>query len=713
MTDQPNRPAAAPAPAMFALMMCAPMTFALAMFAVAMFAGVPASEARIVRIDIDRIEPAFDGAAFDKVGTFERVTGRAFGEVDPKAPGNAIIQDIGLAPRNVRGMVEYSTEIDIVRPADPKRGNNVLLFNVLNRGNKGALSLFNADVPPGLAATNALENAGDGWLQQQGYTVIWFGWQADVLPNGGRMTFTVPVARNKDGSPVTGVVRAEFAQTAPATVLNLSSGWFTGMTHASEPAASTNNRSASLTVRSSENAPREAISNTEWRFGNCSASNETQICYPAGFQPGKLYELIYRAKDPLVMGLGFAVARDLGTFLRRSEKGNPVVHGPKVKTVVMGSSQSGRFIRSMIALGFNRGEDGKRVFDGALPHIGGGLLALNTRFGQPGRAWGQQVDHLYPAYDFPFTYGRQSDPLTGRTQGLLDRCEASGTCPRIIHAATALEIWEGRQSLGLTDPMGVRDAPEPANVRTFIMASTQHAPPALPLPVKPALCTQQSNPNPHTWTMRALLTDMTEWVRDGKAPPASVTPRIADGTLVAPDQLHFGSIPANSYGGVERPALRYTGAISALHVLDFGPQYRGGDSSGVISIEPPVVGSGSYGVLVPQVDADGIDVAGVRDVYLQAPIGSYTGWNSFRPGLFDGGFCNFNGSFVPFAATKAERDAVGDTRPSLQERYPTKDAYVDAVKQAGDRLAAQRLMLPGDVVRLVAEAEAKGVRAGP
>ena len=473
-------------------------------------------------------------------------------------------------------------------------------------------------------------------------------------------------------------------------------------------------------MRASEAAPRTTIANSAWRFGGCDAANDTQICYPAGFEPGKLYELIYRARDPLVMGLGFAVARDLGTYLAHADKdaagvANPVVHGPRVKSIVMGTSQSGRFIRSMIALGFNRGEDGRQVFDGALPHIGGGLMPLNLRFAQPGRAWGQQVDHAYPAYDFPFTYARQTDPLTGRTQGLLDRCTASATCPLLFHAATALEIWEGRQSLGLTDPLGLRDAPEPAGVRNFIMASTQHGPSALPLPTRPPFptCAQQSNPNPHTWTMRALLSGLTAWVRDGRLPPASVTPRISDGTLVAPDQVHFPSIPANSYGGTDRPAMRATGAVSTLHVLSFGPQYRAGDSSGIITSEPPRVGAAAYGVLVPQVDADGIDLAGVRDVYLQAPIGTYTGWNSFRPELFQGGFCNFNGSFVPFAATKAERDAIHDPRPSLEERYPSKEAYVAAVRQGGERLVAQRLMLPEDARRVTAEAEAKGVRSGP
>jgi hypothetical protein len=350
-----------------------------------------------------------------------------------------------------------------------------------------------------------------------------------------------------------------------------------------------------------------------------------------------------------------------------------------------------------------------------MPHIGGGLMPLNIRFSQPGRAWGQQVDHDYPAYDFPFTYARETDPLTGRSQGLLDRCEASHTCPLIFHMATALEIWEGRQSLGLTDPLGQRDMPEPDNVRTFIMASTQHAPPPLPLPAHPpfATCQQQSNPNPHTWTMRAAFVNLVGWVRDGKAPPASVKPSVADGTLVPPDRVQFPLIPATAYGGVARPAPRYTGTVSNLHVLDFGPDYRAGESSGIISQEPPTSGTASYGILVPQVDADGIDIGGVRDVYLDAPIGTYTGWNAFRPQLFDGGFCNFQGSFIPFAATKAERVEAGDSRPSLEERYPTKADYVAAVRSAADKLVAERMMLEEDRARLIAEAEANGVRLGP
>ena len=687
------------------------------------------AQGRITRIEVAKVEPAFDGGQFGAVGPFERVTGRAHGEVDPNSPDNSIIQDIALAPRNQRGMVEYATDVEILRPADPAKSNNILLFNVINRGNKGALPLFNTDVPPNLVDNNALKVPGDGWLQRQGYTLIWFGWQADVLPGGGRMTLSVPVARNPDGSPITGLVRAEFVTTAPAATLNLSSGWFTGMTHAAYPTVSTDNQTPladgflpTLTVRSRENAPRMPIANSEWRFGACDEPppDDRKICHPAGFKPGHLYELIYRAKGPLVLGLGLAVARDLGAFLKNQgadDAGipNPVVHGERVKSLITGSSQSGRMIRTLLLLGLNRAEGGGRAFDAALPHIGGGLLAVNIRFGQPGRGWNDQVDHLYPAYEFPFSYQRQTDPLTGRTQGVLDRCAATDSCPLLVHAATVLEMWEGRQSLGLTDPLGLRDVADPDNVRTYIMASTQHAPAPLPLPgrVPFGACYQQGNPNPHTWTMRALLDGLTRWVRDGEAPPPSRVPRIADGTLVSPDAVQFPAIPANAYGGVERPAVRFLGVNNPLHVVDRGAGYRAGDISGGTDIEPPRVGTARYGALAPQVDLDGNDIGGVRAVYVQVPIGTYTGWNLFRGDWFANGFCPLSGSFIPFAATKAERERTGDPRPSLEERYPTKEVYVAAVRKAAAGLVAARLLLPEDATRLIAEANSKGVRFGP
>jgi hypothetical protein len=692
----------------------------------------PAAEARIVRLELTRVEtPTFGGASFDPVGQYERLVGRAYGEVDPAHPLNAIIQDIALAPRNARGMVEYSTDIHILKPVDLARGNSVLFFNVANRGNKGGLVSYNAGIAGSAATLNKAAEAGDGFMMRQGFSLVWFGWQADVLPGDDRLTMQVPVARNPDGTPITGIVREEIVVQAPVPTVNLSTGNFTGLTHASYPTVSVDNRTPladgflpTLTVRARQQDPRVPIPTSEWAFASCPAGgattpSDTRLCYPAGFQPGRLYELIYRAKDPTVLGLGYAAMRDLAAFFKHephdaSGTANPLYRAG-ARAVIQGSSQSGRNIRTFLHLGFNQDETGRIAYEGAYPHIGGGLAALNIRFAHPGRAWGEQVDHLYPAYDFPFAYARVEDPLTGRTQGVLDRCTVTNTCPLIFHVATALEIWEGRQSLGLTDPLGTRDIADPANVRTYIMASTQHAVPALPLAAQAPFgnCQQQPNPNPQRGTMRALLVAFTAWVRDGVAPPPSVTPRIADGTLVAPEDLRFPAIPANQYGGVSRPAVRFLGVTNPLRVLDFGSEYRAADSSGIVTVEPPRPGDRTYRLLVPNVDADGNDVAGIRAVHLEAPIGTYTGWNLGRAGRFEDGFCSLQGSFVPFARTRTERLATGDPRLSLEERYPTSEAYIAQVRRAAEALVARRFLLPEDAVQLVAEAEKGGIRAAP
>ena len=685
------------------------------------------AKAKITRVEITGTQDAFGGQSFDKTGSYERLIGKAYGEVDPKGRRNRLIQDIELAPRNARGMVEYVTDIDILRPKNREAGNGVLFFNILNRGNKGGLNLFNADLAGPPAETNAVTKPGDGWLMKEGYTIIWFGWQGDVLPGDNRMLLSLPVAKNPDGSPVTGVVRSELTTFAPTTTLNVSSGWFTGMTHAPYPTVSTDNTKPfpdgflpTLTVRSRENAPRMPIAASDWSFGACPAGapatvSDRQICLKDGFKPGKLYELIYRAKDPMVMGLGFAAMRDIGAFFKNEKSAaNPVFH-KGAKAIAMGTSQSGRFLRSFIHLGFNGDESGRQVFEGALPHIGGGLMPLNLRFAPAGRAWGAEIDHLYPAYDFPFSYVRQKDPITGRRQGLLDRCTAAGNCPLIVHAATALEVWEGRQSLGFTDPLGKRDVADPKNVRTYIMASTQHGAAGLPLPAAEPFgqCVLPANPNPHTWTMRALLAGLTGWVKDGAAPPASAVPRITDATLVSPDQVRFPFIPTNAYGNVRRPEMRFSAVTNPLHALDYGPAYNAGDSSGVITQEPPRTSPAAYGVLVPQVDADGIDLAGIRSAYLQAPIGTYTSWNRFRDDRFSGGFCNFQGTFVPFARTRQERLDAGDPRLSIEERYPTPAAYASAFRRGAEALVAQHYLLPADAARLIKEAETGGIRLEP
>ncbi len=710
--------------------------FTRAAFGVALsaLAAAPA-QARVTGIEIVTREPAFGGQTFGGAGAYERLVGRATGELDPADPANAIIQDINLAPRNARGMVEYTTNIEILKPADMARGNRILLFEVDNRGNKLALANFNEAVAGGVADRNALSSPGDGWLMRAGYTMVWFGWEMDVRPGMGRIGMPPVIARRSDGAAITGVVRSEIITPAPtASVPIISSQQILNYppdSYDSYPTASLDNRTPApdgflptLTVRTREEDPRQPIPNSEWAFGVCAlggpvTADPKHICLGGGFEPGRLYELIYRAQNPTVGGLGFAATRDIGAFLRNAEnddsgQANPV-HRSDNLAILEGTSQSGRMIRSFIALGFNRDESGRRVFDGAYPHIGGGLMPLNVRFGQPVRAWGEQADHLYPAYDFPFAYARQFDPVTQRSGGLFDRCEATETCPRLFHVATALEMWEGRQSLGLTDPLGLVDSADLPDVRTYIMACTQHGAAALPLPTHAPFgnCQQQPNPNPQLWTMRALMTSLTAWVRDDVAPPPSARPRIANGTLVQPDRVLFPEIPSNAYGGVERPAVSPLRTYDPLHPLDFGPLYRAEDTSGVITREPPETLPGSYGVLETQVDSDGNDLAGIRSVFLQTPIGTYTGWNLGRKDRFENGLCNLQGSFIPFAATKAERLATGDPRPSLEERYPSRDAYLAAFRKAAEGLVAQRYLLPDDAALLIDRAESEGIRSAP
>ncbi len=697
------------------------------------------AQARITRIVLTS-SPAFNGQTFGDVGAFEKLVGTAYGEVDPGDPHNAIIQDIQLAPRNARGMVEYSADVYVIKPVDMSKGNGMLFYNVHNRGNKGGLNSFNIGVTGG----NDVTGAGDGFLQKMGYTIVWSGWQPDVLPGGSRLTAVVPVARNPDGSDITGIVRSELklgpGATASVTTLNLSSGHFTGLSHASYEPVSLDTQTPlpdgflpTLTQRRHVNDPRVPIPNTQWSFTGCTHVPpggwvSCQISYPAGFQPGVLYELIYRAKNPTVLALGWAGQRDLISFFKhatRDDAGTPnplLVPGKTALAVFEGSSQSGRSMRTFLHLGFNEDEQGRIVFEGAFPHIGGGRLPMNTRFSQPGRAWGYTVDHLFPAYEFPFSYMPTHDPITGETDSLLERCLKSNTCPRIFHVATALEIWEGRQSLGFTDPLGKRDLGLPGFIRGYIMTSTQHGSAAFSVPNGPAFgdCEQQTNPNPQTETMRALWVAFTQWVKDGVQPPPSAVPQVKDGTFVRPEQVNFPSIPANSYPNVSidgvfaptvRPAVRWQHVATPLHVLNFGPFFNGLDESGVISIEPPPQSTEQYTVLVPQVDSDGNDLAGVRSVSVLAPVATYTGWNMGAPGRFEDGLCSLSGSYIPFAQTDATRVA-GDTRPSLQARYGNHAGYVAAVRAAAAKLVAQRYLLPEDADALIARAEAGSVLAG-
>jgi alpha/beta hydrolase family protein len=667
-------------------------------------AAAPA-QARIVRFEITRVEsPTFGGQSFGTVGAYDKLVGRAFGEVDPDAPENAIIQDIELAPRNARGLVEFSMDIYILTPHDVSRGNGTILYDVVNRGNKVALGFFNM----GAVGGNEPTGAGDGFLQAQGYTVVWSGWQPDVAAGAGRMTMTVPVAHGRRGETLTGRVRGEYIVVAPTTTQNLSSGSFTGLTHTSFETVSLDNTGALLTRRIREVDQREVVPDGDWAFADCTATpfpgkpSTTQICLKAGFDPNFIYELLYTAKNPTVSGLGFAATRDLISFLRHERRddagnANPVAGGIRF-ALAHGTSQAGRYLRTFVLLDFNRDERGRLVFDGMNPHLASLLLPLNVRFGQPGRAYGQHEDHLFPAAEPPFTYFPSHDGIAHVTRGILEACQRSRSCPRIVQTVSSTEYWQGRMSLDTTDVHGRHDEPTPPHVRTFHFAGTQHVPAAVPAT---GICQQLSNPNPYQQGLRALLTALRAWVVDGTEPPDSRVASLRAHTLVgsAQDEIGWPNIPG----------VKFTGILNRLELLDFGRQFDVDEETGILSEPPRVIPHAAYTVLVPRVDSDGNEVDGLRSTTLQAPLGTYTGWNLRRAGFAEGEECGLTGSFIPFARTRAERDATGDPRLSLEERYGTHDGYVAAVRAAADRLVAARLLLQADADRLIAQAEASSV----
>jgi hypothetical protein len=644
-----------------------------------------AAQGRITDIQVDSVTPAGDG--------FEQVDGVAHGAVDPTDPRNAIITDIDLAPRNGDGLVEYTTEFRILRPVGP--GSGVLLYDVVNRGNPLSELVFG----PTVFGIPSIP-------RERGYVTVWSGWQGDLAPDPARLNLDVPVA-TAGGEAITGQVRTEYLNESGSTV-DLSEGAFTsGTPHLSYPAASLDTSSAVLTRRLREADPREPIAADKFAFADCSSAawpgvpDPTKLCLEDGFEPQYIYELIYEARDPLVLGLGFAATRDLVSFLRHAqtdEDGTPNPAGDIDTTLVHGTSQSGRMVRSFLQLGFNEDESGARVFDGANPHIAAGRVPLNVRFGQPGRAYGEREDHLFPSYESPFNWHPTRDKIAGHSEGLLDRCRRSNTCPKIVQTVSSTEYWQGRASLDATDALARHDVGIPGNVRMFLFSSTQHfALPGLP-PSMPAGCEQLSNPNSYVPHMRALLVALEEWVRENRQPPKTRIPTLRKRTLATSDQA--------SLGFPEIPDVLYNGTFNELTLIDFGPQFEPRDESGILD-EPPLVVSGAdYQVRLPTVDGDGNEIAGVRSPDIGAPVGTYTGWNIISA---TGELCGLTGSFIPFAETEAERVATGDPRLSLEERYGTHEGYVQAVSKAAARLVKERLLLPADAKRYVDAAEASGL----
>jgi len=652
--------------------------------------------AGIVRLAVERREPV---PASARVGAIDyvKLTGRVFGELDPAHPLNAIINDIALAPRNARGRVEYAATFTLLMPVDPARISGVLLYEVPNRGNSPLNQRNFADE---LAA---------------GHVLLSSGWQGDLAPRPGLETIRVPVAKSGDGSSLTGPVLARLSNLAAgATTASLTQG-FGGLTY-QRPVTLDTSR-ALLTRQTSDDGATIPIRSGDWAFADCSQTefpgqpDATRICLKGGFQSDVLYQLVYTAKDPLVLGTGLAATRDIVSFFRYAVKDEDGVDNPlagRIRFAIgSGTSQSGNFVKSFLHLGFNQDEARRVVWDGANPNIAARQNPLNFRFAIPGGAAGRYE----PGSEGVLWWGAYRDTTRGRPgeavpeTSLLDRCRATRSCPKIMETFGSAEFWGLRMSPGLVGTAADRDIPLPPEVRRYYFPGVTHGGgrggfrSAAPAPARG--CVLAENPNSTFEVMRALRLALVQWVVVGTPPPPSLYPTFERGDLVPPssEAMGFPAIP-----GAPLP----DNLINELPTYDFGPSFRNNDLSGAIGVQPPLI-RGTMPMVVPRTDADGNELGGVPLVLSQAPLGTYLGWNVTALGYQKGRGCGFAGGFIPFARSKAARLESGDPRLSLEERYGSHAEYLRRVSHAVKRLAELRLLLPDDAARLVKEAEASDV----
>ena len=665
------------------------------------------AEARVTRIVIEKkVSPAFDGASFGPAGQYETITGRAYGELDPKDPRNAIITDIGLAPKNSRGMVEYMATFQLVKPIDMSKASHLMWHDVPNRA--GRVTIVAAE-----------RNFGDVGLSS--------GWEGEnsgaTAPRDNNDYAVVPVAHNPDGSPITGKVMGR--------IMNVSGPQSQGMYVHTNPVpyrpATLDTSDASLTTHAAETMDGKVtgvkqIPASDWAWAKCTADppfpgtpDPTQICLKKGFDPKLLYQVVFTAKDPYVLGVGYAAFRDVGTFFKNAKvddagTANPLAGGI-AWAISRGVSQSGNFLRGFIHLGFNQDESGRQVYDGAWPIIAGKRIAMDFRFAMP-----DGVSKLYePGSEGTQTWAPWPDPVRGLPPaGILDRCNASHTCPKIIEHFGAAEFWGLKLSPSFVGATGDKDVPLPANVRRYYIASTQHGGGAGGFdvnPAKPPACPSvgygqgllPANPVPHRETVNAIRVHFRNWVMKNAEPPPSVYPTLAAGTLVEPTKQAMGfptipGLPADAPSGFMNPTLDY----------DLGPDFNYADGTGAITNVPPVI-KHVIDMKAPRVNSDGNEIGGVPVVLLDAPLGTYLGWNVTAAGFHQGQLCNYAGGMVPFAKTKAERLANEDPRPSLEERYGSHDGYVTAVRTATQKAMAAGFLLQQDADALIEQAEKSNV----
>ena len=634
------------------------------------------AEARVVKLRIERREEVLNGKSFGTAGPYEKLVGKVEFALDPALAINKSIVDLNLAPRNAHGEVEFSADFYMLKPVDPGHGNGRLFYQVGNRGGKGMLRTFQK--ASNTSDPQSAEEFGDGTLMNQGYTLLWMGWQWDVPE--GQMRMDMPIATDH-GKAITGLVRGNFIPNTSAPTQPLAD-----RNHLAYAIADPNSPENFMTVRDRPTDPPQIVARSKWHF-----VGDSSVAADGGFELGRIYDVVYRARDPRIVGTGLAGTRDLISFLKYDRTdGNPV---PGIRLAYgWGVSQSGRFLRHFLYEGFNEDEQSRIVFDGVIDEVGGaGRGSFNHRFAQASRDAEEFFNVFYPADMFPFTDGPETDPETGKTDSLLARAEARHVAPKLFHIFSNSEYFNRAGSLIHTDPAGKHDIEPPANVRIYFFSSGPHGAGPFP-PVQPEGAAALNNPVDRSPVVRALLRDLDEWVVKGAAPPSNRIPHISDGTLVPTEKAGWPSIP-----GVKFPV-----PYLKTYRLDFGPEW----SKGIVSYEPPKIGK-IYVGLVPAVDAGGNSRAGIRLPAIEAPVGTYGGWNFRNPaiGSADQLFGEI-GSFHPFARTKAERVASGDSRLSIEERYASREDYNSRAAAVAKQMIADRLLLPEDLQDTVSQAAA-------
>jgi hypothetical protein len=638
------------------------------------------AEARVVRLRIERREVVLGGRWFGAAGPYEKLIGKVDFGLDPNAPANADIVDLGLAPRNERGEVESSADFYLLKPVDARRGNGRLFYEVGNRGGKAMLSTFQKAAASADPATET--EFGDGALMRQGFTLLWMGWQWDVPVRPGTMRMEMPIA-TENGRRITGLVRGNFILNEPAGTASVADRG-----HRAYPVLDPDSVENVMTVRDDPIARGQVVPRSRWRF-----VDDGTVALDGGFEPGRIYDVVYRTSDPRVLGCGLAGTRDLVSFMKYDT--SPDNPSPGLRHAIgWGVSQSGRFLRHLLYQGFNQDEQGRKVFDGVFDQVGGaGRGSFNHRFGQASRDALQFFNILFPVDLFPFTDGPETDPETGATDGLLARAERTATAPKVVHLLTNSEYFNRAGSLVHADPAGEKDAELPPNTRIYMIASAPHGPGPFPpasnrgggMVGRAAL-----NPLNYSAAVRALFRALDRWVVEGTAPPPSAYPRLADGTLTSPDRAGWPAVPG--YQFPQQP-------LRAFH-LNFGPDW----AKGIVSVEPPEVGK-PFVVRVPAVDGDGNVRAGIRLPDIAVPLATQAGWN-YRDASIGAPdrLAGEIGSYIPFPRTRADRERTADPRPSIEERYRGRDEYVGKIAAAALDLVERGYVLAEDVADLLKRA---------